>query len=610
MKIKTAPDQRRENVLLRFLRRYALWSVGWLHLALFFLAMLGLDAGLMHFFSFAQMPGLEHAQDLRLLTPGWVLLFTGIAAMLPGLGRKIWMTAVSLVFCVLGIVHGVFINMYSKFFSFSDIAFAGDGAAFMDGSYLVIRKIVLAWIIGCFCLTVLAVLLTPRKAKPALKGGIPVALAGLALILSIRYTVLGEKTVMVWNQNIKPSFLYEDFTDSRANLSMLGLYQYTFRDVTNILETSSGITEEEAAQLEAWMEGRTHENNEMTGIFEGKNLILIQLESVDKWMLTESYMPNLYAIKQNSLSFERHYTPAYITAGTFNTEFMVNTSLMPADSGLSMAVYSKNAFPNSMASLFAQKGYAANSFHGSEADIYNRGPIHENLGYEKYWAGSDMQMTHYQFDRYLMSGYEAMTAGDPFFSFIITISGHGAYGPNNAIGKTHQEAADAVAERSEDNYRYAVAHTMETDLFIGQLMERLEADGLLENTVLVFYADHYNYYMLDDGLMMEIKGVDTINKLCNTDFFIYDGGNTKGTVETVTSSLDVLPTLANLFNLDIDYSACLGHDAFSADGGYVFFQDNSWFDGTEWSTTIREDFLTTRKMGQLILTGDWFAREK
>ena len=126
-----------------------------------------------------------------------------------------------------------------------------------------------------------------------------------------------------------------------------------------------------------------------------------------------------------------------------------------------------------MAQLFADKGYASNSFHGSEAEIYTRGAIHENLGYEKYYAGSDMQMHHYQFDRYLMSGYETMTEGDPFFSFIITISGHGAYGPHNLIGKEHQAAADAVAKRTEENYRYAVAHAMETDLFIGMLVEQL-----------------------------------------------------------------------------------------------------------------------------------------
>lgn len=582
----------------------------WLHLAVYCLSLVALDYGFRFFFRHARVEGLVNADTLRLLTPGWALLMTGVAALLPGLLRRIWMIASGGVFAILAFVHGVYINMYGKFFSFADMSFVGDGAAFMDASYLNIRKLLLLWIILCFLAVVASALLLPRKAKPVLKGGIPMAVAGLAVILGIRFTVLGQETKLIWNQHTDPSFIYENFSDDQACLTMLGLYQYTYRDLEVIATAGGDMTAEEEASLEAWLAERTHEENEMSGIFEGKNLMLIQLESIDTWMLTETYMPNLYALKQDSLSFANHYTPAYITAGTFNTEFMVNTSLMPAGSGMPMSIYTHNNFSNSIAHLFADKGYKAQSFHGSEAEIYTRGDIHENLGYEKYWAGSDMQMYQYQMDRYLMSGYEAMTSEEPFYSFVITYSGHGAYGPNNLIGLAHQEEADAVAQRTEQNYRYAVAHAMETDLFIGMLMEELEKDGLMDNTVLIFYADHCNYYLLDNPLLMDIKGVDDLNKADHTDLFIYDGGNTTGTVEKVTSSLDVLPTIANLFGLEADYSAMLGHDAFSDQGGYCFWQDGTWFDGNEWSKTAREDILTTREMGQLILSGDWFAREE
>ena len=217
-------------------------------------------------------------------------------------------------------------------------------------------------------------------------------------------------------------------------------------------------------------------------------------------------------------------------------------------------------------------------------------------------------MAYYQMDRYLMNGYEEMVDDSPFFTFIITYSGHGAYGPNNAIGQAHMEEALAVAQRTEENYVYAVSHAMETDLFIGELIAQLEADGLMEDTVLVFYADHYNYYMLDDNLQMEIKGVDGYYKLTHTDFFIYDGGQHTGSVEKVTNSLDVLPTIANLFGLDANYSAYLGYDAYSDDGGLVFFPDNSWYDGEQWGTTLREEVITTKEMGELILRGDWYAK--
>ncbi len=598
--------QKRENLLLRLVRKGMPRAADWLHLGLFFLTLLALDYGFQVFFLHLRVIEKGDYLLLRLLTPGWALVFTGIAAVLPGRIRRLFMVLAGGAYSILAIVHGVYINMYGKFFSFSDMGFAGDGAAFIDMSYLVIRRMLLAGILLCAALFVLCAVLTPRKCRLRFGAGFAMAAAGTAVIAALCGTVLGGDTVLVWDQHTDPAFLYDNFSDDQANMNMLGLYQYTFRDVQNILG-SGGITEEERTALADWVGSRTHGENEKSGVYEGKNLMLIQLESIDTWMLTEDYMPNLYALKQDSLSFANHYTPAYITAGTFNTEFMVNTSLIPAQPGLSMSVYTSNAFPNAMASLFEAKGYTARSFHGSEAEIYTRGAIHENLGYEKYYAGSDMQMYHYQFDRYLMSGYETMTEGDPFFSFIITISGHGAYGPHNLIGQTHQEAADAVAKRPEENYRYAVAHAMETDLFIGMLMEQLEADGLLEDTVLIFYADHCNYYLVDNTLLKDIKGVEDLNKADHTDWFIYDGGKTTGTVEKVTSSLDVLPTIANLFGLDADYAAMIGHDAFSPQGGWAFWQDGTWFDGSQWSREVRTDVQQQRQMSQFILADDYFA---
>ncbi len=612
----TSPEKNKKSkkkqgsFLWRFFDKHFHKAAPFLHPIIFFFALCALDFGFRAFFKFAVTIDPAYIRQLNPLTVGWAALLAGIALLLPGVVRRIYMIVVAFIPALLCGVHGFFINMFGKFFSFSDMAFLGDGAAFADTSYIMISRTVLAWIILCFILALVAVFLVPPKAKPIIVGGLPTVILGIAIVLSVRYSVLGKNTEVIWDQNNDPSFLYEDFSDTRNNLCMLGIYQYTFRDLTNVLNVGSGISSEERESLEDWVASRGHEANEMSGIFEGKNLILVQLEAIDTWMLDEDYMPNLWALKQESLQFKRHHTPAYITAGTFNTEFMVNTGILPAASGTPTSVYTKNDFSNSLASLFKKAGYKAQSFHGSEAEVYNRGNVHENLGYEKYWSGNDMGMADYQLDRCLMAGYEQMTAADPFFSFVITFSGHGPYGENNWIGKQHIDKAREVAKRTDGNYVYAVAHAMETDLFIEELIKKLTEDGLLENTVLIFYADHCNYYMLDDRLNMDIKGVDTLNKLTNTDLFIYDGGAHKGEIDKVTASVDVLPTIANLFSLDCDYASLIGHDAFGEDGGYVFFQDNSWFDGEIWSGELREDVLKAREMGQLILKGDWFAKKE
>lgn len=281
----------------------------------------------------------------------------------------------------------------------------------------------------------------------------------------------------------------------------------------------------------------------------------------------------------------------------------MNTGLLPATTGTSTSVYTRNAFPNSLPHLFREEGYTAESFHGSEGNVYNREQIHLNLGYEDYHSGSEMGMADYTMDSDLMAAFDDMTDDAPFFTFIITYSGHGPYSEENPIYLAHADEARAEATRTDGNYVYAVAHAKETDAFIGELMAALEEQGLLEDTVVAFYADHYNYYMLDDDLNMDIKGVDSLDLLQHTDFFLYSQDLEPETVEKYTSSIDVLPTLANLFGLSAEYELLTGDDAFSADGGYVFFNDNTWV-GTE--EDVGTQIMERRRINQLLLTGDYW----
>ncbi len=577
----------------------------WVHLVLFALALTALDLGFRWFCRFANV--LEPAETRRLLpfTLGWVLIFTAAAALLPRLPRRVFMVLLGLAASFLCVVHGVYINMFRRFFSFSDLAFAGDGMAFLDASYLLtIRKLLLGWIALCFALVALAAVLAPPR-LPGVRfvvGG-AMAAVGVAALLVTRFALLGFSGAVIWDQNSDPAFLYEDFSDSRACLSMLGLYQYTFRDVQKLLPRRSDLTDAERSEIDAYAADRPHADNDMTGLLAGKNLILVQLEAIDTWML-EGYMPALRAVKEESLVFANHYTPAYITAGTFNTEFMVNTGLLPAAAGTSPAVYSQNSFPNSLAHLFRAKGYQAASFHGSDGSVYNREAIHKNLGYEAYHSGDDMGMENYQLDSQLDVAFDEMMPEGPYFTFVITFSGHGPYGEENPIYQAHAEQARAEATRTDGNYVYAVAHAMETDLFVQELMETLETSGRLDDTVVAFYADHYNYYMLDDPLNMEIKGVDSLNLLQHTDFFLYAKGMEPRVVEKYTSSLDVLPTLANLFGLDAQYPLLTGDDAFSDRGGYVFFNDNTW---TGSDRDLTGEIALRRRISGLLLSGDYWA---
>lgn len=550
-------------------------------------------------------------------TLAWCLIFTGLAALLPGRWRRVFLLVVAGFFAALAVTDGILINIFRRFHSASDLAYLGDGFKFIDPSYLMsVRKFTVAVAAGCFLLMVAAAWLSPGKTADReprrVFVGAGAAVLGVLIAISVRLGPLGYTQVLAWDAGTDPAAVYADFSNSRESMLLAGLYQYTFRDLCLSLNLGGGA---DPGPIRDYLAGRpAHGDNEMTGAFKGKNLILIQLEAIDNWMLTQEYMPALAGVKAQSTVFENHYSPAFITAGTFNTEFMVNTGLFPAGTGTPVSVYTRNAYPNALARLMSETGYTARSFHGSEGDVYNRGGIHPVWGFEDYNGGSAMGMEDYTMDACLMSGCDQFTQGDPFFSFIITFSGHGPYNMESSASAAHYGAAKAlVGERQPDNYIHAVAHAMETDAFIEALMERLEADGLLENTVLAFYADHYNYYMLNDAQVMEIKGAENLNMLQHTDFFIYSADREPQRVSKATATIDVLPTLANLFGLPADYSAYLGDDAFGDTGGYVIFQDSAWYDGTRYAPPGEDparDAEIDRRLGvgQDILRSDYFKK--
>ena len=407
---------------------------------------------------------------------------------------------------------------------------------------------------------------------------------------------LPQSDSMWWGNTYDPTSsgeIYKNFTDSNRALMLTGLYQYTFRNfvVSFGLEGYSASVQD----LDTYYEDRAQEisgTNEMTGAFEGKNLIMIMMESIDTWMITPEYTPNLYALQQESINFANHYTPLFLSAGTFNTEITSQTGLIPPLTGLSNSAYSFNSFPLSLANLFENKGYSANSFHSASPVIYNRGAIHTNLGFEAYHSYEDMDMEDYQLDSQLINGYDlfAPLQGEaPYFSYIITYSGHGPYTDElSNISDPHLQAAQAAvaasgvtgSEENMEEYTLAIAHAMETDAFIGELIDRLRADGQLEDTVLLFYSDHYGKYMTDLEFLKEIKGVgDSETELYHTPCFLYSADQVPQTIEKYTSTVDLVPTLVNLFNLDADRRYYIGDDIFGDQGGVVIFPNYAWYDG-------------------------------
>lgn len=577
-------------------------AAGWLWLPLLWLVLVWLDLGYRYMYP---MDGMHPWNDptAMFFTMLWSLLLTGIVYIMPTVGRRILMVLFVTVQCIWCLVFGAMYTIFGSVFSFADLAYAGDGAKFFSFSYLHYRKGLLLAVAGGILLAVLLAVLLPKKRyrfyRPMV--GLLMIAAAVAGIWYLNGTMReSDNSTFTWDTTYEADTdkaVYTNFSDTNRCFYMAGGYQYLFRsfNVTFGIEDAfrNGMTYDKLDAYYAQREETVHSDNEMTGAFQGKNVMLFLLESIDTWLLTEDYMPNLYRLQQQSINFENHFSPMFISAGTFGTEYTVNTGLIPPTNGVSSKAYSTYSFPYSLAHLFENAGYTANSFHSSSPKIYSRGLIHANWGYEKYHSFVDMGMEDYQRDSQMMNGYADMVAPEHYFDFILTYSGHGPYteemdnicqGHWEDVSRTVDPGTIPAQGADLEEYRRAVAHAMETDAFIEQLVEQIESDGTLDNTVLIFFTDHYCKYMTNTQLVMDLKGAENMDMLNRTPFFIYSKGTPAQTVSKVTSSMDIAPTIANLFDLDVNYAYYTGDDAFGDGGGYVIFKNMNWYDGETYYT--------------------------
>ena len=361
-------------------------------------------------------------------------------------------------------------------------------------------------------------------------------------------------------------------------LRLCGMYEYFINDFYySFFQKDDSIKAKEYVSEYISENKDISKGNNYNGIFKDKNLIFVMMESMDDWMVNEETTPTLYNMMQHGFNFNNHYSPAYVTGATANTEFVSNTGMYPSINKLSPNyAYVDNSYPYSIANLFKKEGYITNSFHRSSGYIYNRENMHLSLGYSKYHSYLDMGISdeYLDLDSYIIkNGYDKIVRkNDKFMSFIITYSPHSPYTYDKIECTTNLNDIKSIyPDVVDEEYLCGFSSARETDNMFKLLLEKLENDNLLNDTIIVAFTDHPN------GIVI---GEDETEKLNKTKFFIYSSEMGSNQVDTITSSINILPTIINLFGIDNKY-LYTGYDALNTNEEYVIFSDYTYYDGNE-----------------------------
>ena len=322
--------------------------------------------------------------------------------------------------------------------------------------------------------------------------------------------------------------------------------------------------------------------NAYTKYFEGKNLILFMAESFNEIAVREDLTPTLYKLVNSGFKFNNFYTPTI--SSTIGGEFQELTGLVAASGFLSPWKSGENYFPFGLATAFQDLGYNTFAYHNHTYTFQSRNKYLAALGFDNYlgcrngledrincnqWPESDVEMIKTTFADYKDSE-------EPFMVYYVTVSGHGDYGFNySAMARKHKDEV-ANLNYSEKPLAYLAAQ-IELDKALELLIENLEENDLLEDTVIALVGDHYPYYLsLDEVNEIASYKKDSVIEINRSNFILWNSEMDTVKVDKVGSQIDVLPTIYNLFGVNYDSRLIIGKDILSTEPGLAIFGNSSW----------------------------------
>ena len=499
------------------------------------------------------------------------------------------------------ITNGIYYSMTSSYFDFSLLGMASEGSSYIIDAIKTGNKIIYLMAIVVILLYILARKYFKEKTRVTANYKRILQILVIFTIIHALIPLLYGKSnsTLTWNTWSNPRDIYNNFNDNNKSMRISGLYEYTTRNfyITYLKAKKANNVKELEFLNEVYSIEETPYQTSYTGMFEGKNVIYLQLEGIDEWLLDEETMPTLYSMQNNAINFINHYSYYNGGGSTFNSEFAVNTGfLTPVSYNQNAYTFSRNNFDYSLAKLFKKKGYSVNAFHMNTKEYYSRGANYDNWGYDNYYGLKDQDTytdNSYILDRELILNEKfselLFPTDTPFVDYIISYSNHMPFTNTKGVcqlllEKQKEEILandpNAVIEEktyTEEECSRLQAH--ETDNMINLLITKLRDNNLLENTVIVAFADHYLYTLTDQNILAQYKETDN-NLINHTPFLIWKDGMKKQTVKEVTSQLNILPTTINLFGLEYHPNYYIGTDALNPDyKGYTFFPDYSWYDG-------------------------------
>lgn len=333
-----------------------------------------------------------------------------------------------------------------------------------------------------------------------------------------------------------------------------------------------------------FMSKQPTKKNEYTGYFKDYNLIMLCAESYSPYFISEELTPTLYKMVNGGFVFNNYY--GAFESNTTNGEYTFCMGMFPdlsrTKTDNSFIASAANYLPYTIANVFdKQLGVTSYAFHNYYGTYYQRFITHPNMGYDfmspetgldidVYWPSSDFEMMEASIDEYL-------TTDKPFHAYYMTFSGHYQYNWMNPMSTRNRDKVMGLGYTSEAVQAY-IACNLELEKALTYIVDRLTEAGVADKTVIVLTNDHYPYGLSEDEYN-ELAGmeIDTQFGKYKNSFICWTPSMIEPViVDQPCGTIDILPTLLNLFGFEYDSRLLCGIDALSDSEHIAILADQSF----------------------------------
>ena len=494
---------------------------------------------------------------------------------LPNRGRTITTIVVDILLSIILFADNVYHTYSSSVLSVAQIMNLQYGEEIMDTLPMLIQAKEILYFLDILLIIVLLCakgLKIQKKAKTNWKMKLAKATVGIVsivLFLKIDVDFIEKTKEDPFNKDmqVKKSTIYGyHISDIENTINIKKQAKYTTKET--LLSDYEELKEEYDEQY-----GKT--NYDLQGMAKGKNVIILQLESIQNFVINKEIngkeiTPNLNKFINENIEISNMFMQSY--SSTADSEFSTVTSLYPMENGMSYSRYYTNTYDD-IFTMFDNEGYTTSYMHGNYGFFWNRENVYKTFGVENIelkdsFADTSENIMGYLSDELLYTqAVEKLKSYDmPFVSYIVSASSHTSF---SLDGLEDRSKVSIDVGKYKDtffgNYLEAVNYA---DYAFGILIDKLKEANLYDDTVILLFGDHNGMDMYNEEMLNFLQETDS--GLTDTDIKlnyirIACGMKIPGIenikIEKPVSKLDIKPTFAYLIDGDAGFS--LGTNLFA-----------------------------------------------